>query len=197
MGKRVLVAATGSVATVKVPMLASELIDRGCEVRVVMSETARHFLSREDLAVVLREARERCGQAGEEEGVYLEEDEWKTWQKMGDPVLHIELGKWADVLVIAPLSANTLAKLANGLCDNLTTSVARAWDYSKPVLAAPAMNTRMWTHPVTAEHVGTLSSRDGIKFVDPVVKTLACKDVGLGAMAPYEAIAEAALELTK
>ena len=64
MGKRVLVAATGSVATVKVPMLASELIDRGCEVRVVMSETARHFLSKEDLAVVLREARSGAGRPG-------------------------------------------------------------------------------------------------------------------------------------
>lgn len=63
---------------------------------------------------------------------------------MGDPVLHIELRRWADVLVLAPLSANTMAKVAHGLCDNLLTSVVRAWDYAKPMIVAPAMNTYMW-----------------------------------------------------
>ena len=63
-----------------------------------------------------------------------DEEEWHEWQKKGDPVLHIELRKWADLLVVAPLSANTLAKLAQGLCDNCLTSVVRAWDWSKPLL---------------------------------------------------------------
>ena len=63
-----------------------------------------------------------------------DEEEWHQWQKKGDPVLHIELRKWADLLVVAPLSANTLAKLALGLCDNCLTSVVRAWDWSKPLL---------------------------------------------------------------
>lgn len=63
-----------------------------------------------------------------------DEEEWHQWQKKGDPVLHIELRKWADLLVVAPLSANTLAKLAQGLCDNCLTSVVRAWDWSKPLL---------------------------------------------------------------
>jgi len=65
-------------------------------------------------------------------------------------VLHIDLAKWADIFVIAPCSANTLAKLAYGICDNLLTSVARAWDADRPLVIAPAMNTHMWTHPHTA-----------------------------------------------
>lgn len=63
-----------------------------------------------------------------------DEEEWHEWQKKGDPVLHIELRKWADLLIVAPLSANTLAKLAQGLCDNCLTSVVRAWDWNKPLL---------------------------------------------------------------
>ena len=66
------------------------------------------------------------------------EEEWRAWQAKGDPVQHIELRKWADVLVIAPLSANTLAKVAQGLCDNCLTSVVRAWDWSKPLLVSTA-----------------------------------------------------------
>lgn len=63
-----------------------------------------------------------------------DEDEWHAWKAIGDPVLHIDLRRWADLMVIAPLSANTLAKLAGGLCDNLLTCVVRAWDFDKPLL---------------------------------------------------------------
>ena len=65
-----------------------------------------------------------------------DEEEWHVWQAKGDPVLHIDLRKWADLLVIAPLSANTLAKTAQGLCDNCLTSVVRAWDFRKPLLVS-------------------------------------------------------------
>ena len=63
-----------------------------------------------------------------------DEEEWHQWQQKGDPVLHIDLRKWADLLIVAPLSANTLAKVAQGLCDNCLTSVVRAWDFTKPLL---------------------------------------------------------------
>ena len=63
-----------------------------------------------------------------------DEDDWRSWRAVGDEVLHIELRRWADAVVIAPLSANTLAKAANGLCDNLLTCVVRAWDWQKPLL---------------------------------------------------------------
>ena len=82
-------------------------------------------------------------------GVYTDDDEWSAWRKKGDPVTHVELGKWADVLLVAPLSANTLSKFANGSCDNLLTCLFRAWDVSnrdKIVCMAPAMNTQMCTN---------------------------------------------------
>lgn len=65
------------------------------------------------------------------ESVLTDDHEWSSWSQRGDPVLHIELRKWADICLIAPLSANTLAKIANGLADNLLTSTLRAWDFSK------------------------------------------------------------------
>jgi len=63
-----------------------------------------------------------------------DEDDWRSWKTVGDNVLHIELRRWADAMLIAPLSANTLAKVANGMCDNLLTCVVRAWDWQKPLL---------------------------------------------------------------
>ena len=84
---------------------------------------------------------------------------------------------WADIGVIAPLSANSLAKIANGMADNLLTSVLRAWDFTKPVLVAPAMNTMMWDHPVTSVHLATLTQW-GYTFIPPVTKTLGMKIMG-------------------
>ena len=75
-----------------------------------------------------------------------------------DEVLHIELRRWADVLLIAPLDANTLAKLAVGLSDNCLTCVWRAWDPVRPVILAPAMNTLMWEHAITARHLSQLGA---------------------------------------
>jgi len=93
------------------------------------------------------------------------QDEWKLWNKMEDPVLHILLREWADIAVIAPLSAHSLAKLSNGLCDDTLSCVIRAWDFgqtpgrgSKPLLVAPAMNTSMWDHPLTKVQLDTIQS---------------------------------------
>lgn len=118
--------------------------------------------------------------------VLTDETEWDVYET-DKKVLHVDLVKWADVFVIAPLSANTLAKLANGICDNLLTCVARAWDFKKPFIVAPAMNTNMWTHPVTKEHLEKIKSW-GIEIVEPVEKTLFCGDTGIGAMANVEDI---------
>jgi phosphopantothenoylcysteine decarboxylase len=96
--------------------------------------------------------------------------------------LHVEVAGWGDVLLIAPLSANSMAKFAMGLCDNLVCRTFRCWDTSKPVVVAPAMNTKMWNHAATARHLKELKDF-GVLFVDPICKTLACGDVGVGAMA--------------
>ena len=125
--------------------------------------------------------------------VYTEVDEWPYPDHIGytkdDPVRHIELRKAASALLIAPISANTMAKMAYGLCDNLLTSVARAWDYTRPVIVAPAMNTMMWHHPSTEEHLHKIKSW-GAQVVPPVSKILACKDQGEGAMAQIDDILE-------
>lgn len=116
----VLLAVTGSVAAVKTVQLAARLLVFA-EVRVAATRAARPFLAGLELPA-------GCLPLLDDEG------EWRDWRGVGDAVLHIELRRWADALVVAPLSANTLAKLACGLCDNLVTCVVRAWDFAKPVL---------------------------------------------------------------
>ncbi|EDQ84779.1 uncharacterized protein MONBRDRAFT_29896 [Monosiga brevicollis MX1] len=136
---RILIGFTGSVAAIKAQSLveACQRAVPGATFKLAATAHAEHFLRAErELSLP----------------VLTDRDEW-TWQKRGDAVMHIELRKWADVLVIAPLSANTMAKLVHGLCDNLVTCIYRAWDLKRPVLVAPAMNTLMWEHPITAEQV--------------------------------------------
>ncbi|XP_065545089.1 phosphopantothenoylcysteine decarboxylase isoform X1 [Lathamus discolor] len=171
---RVLVGVTGSVAALKLPLLIAELLKiTGLEVKVVTTERAKHFYSVQEIPVTL----------------YSDEDEWQLWQGRSDPVLHIELRRWADLMLVAPLDANTLAKLANGICDNLLTCVIRAWDLSKPLLFCPAMNTAMWEHPITAQHVEQLKGF-GYTEIPCVVKKLVCGDEGRGAMAEVWTIVE-------
>ncbi|NWW37472.1 COAC decarboxylase, partial [Panurus biarmicus] len=158
----VLVGVTGSVAALKLPLLITELLKiPGLEVKVVTTERAKHFYNTQEIPVTL----------------YGDEEEWQLWKGRSDPVLHIELRRWADLMVVAPLDANTLAKVANGICDNLLTCVIRAWDLSKPLLFCPAMNTAMWEHPITARHVEQLKAF-GYVEIPCVVKKLVCGDEG-------------------
>ncbi|KAM4826463.1 phosphopantothenoylcysteine decarboxylase isoform 2-T3 [Thomomys bottae] len=116
------------------------------------------------------------------------------WKGRSDPVLHIELRRWADLMLVAPLDANTLGKVASGLCDNLLTCVIRAWDRSKPLLFCPAMNTAMWQHPITAQQVGQLKAF-GYQEIPCVAKKLVCGDEGLGAMAEVDTIVDKVKEV--
>ncbi|KAG6609522.1 Phosphopantothenoylcysteine decarboxylase [Phytophthora cinnamomi] len=188
---RVLLSASGSVATVKVPEIAVRL-SQTAEVSVVLTKSADFFLQRArdydakawvefDAATQLPD-----GERGRI-AVVRDEDEWEAWNVVGDSVRHIELKDWADVMLLAPMSANTLAKLANGLADNLLTCVARAWIMSKPFIYAPAMNTDMWNHPITARQLRVLDEF-GYKMVPPVEKKLACGVVGNGALATVDSI---------
>lgn len=140
--RNILVGCTGSVAAIKLPELVKKLCQSNLDVRVVVTERAKHFLKDIELPA----------------GIQILSDtvEWAAWQGRGDPVLHIDLAKWADVFLIAPLDANTLGKMASGVCDNILTCVARAWDCKKPLYFCPAMNTKMWDHPVTAPQVSTI-----------------------------------------
>ena len=143
--------------------------------------------------------------------LYRDADEWAGPCTGGDPVLHIEFRSWADLLIVAPLDANTLAKFALGLSDNFLTCIFRAWDFDRPVVLAPAMNTLMWQSPVTVRHLrqlladrgdgqepARLDPRRGRRrlrppcapavLVPPQAKRLACGDIGIGAMAEVVAI---------
>ena len=134
--------------------------------------------------------------------------------------MHIELRRWADLFMIAPLDANTLAKLACGLADNCLTCVWRAWDPDRPVVLAPAMNTLMWEHPLTGRHLRQLATDAGagiippevnldgvmtwinqtcprLRVVPPVSKRLACGDVGIGGLAEVADIVAAVAELLR
>jgi phosphopantothenoylcysteine decarboxylase len=187
----VLLGATGSVAAVRVPALVAELTAAGHAVRVVATDAATYFFDPVPLRGILT----------------LDADEWPGERyARNDTVRHIELRNWADVFAIAPLDANTLAKLATGLSDNCLTCVWRAWDPGKPVVLAPAMNTLMWEHPFTRKHLRTVAAdfgagelpadldeeglvrainerARGLRIVGPISKQLACGDVGVGAMA--------------
>src|SRR5699024_4343291 len=115
-------------------------------IRIVATEPSLHFFN-------LEEVRARLPP---ESAILRDADEWAAWKAIGDPVVHIDLRNWADICVIAPLDANTLGKIANGICDNLVTCVLRAWDMSKPLLYAPAMNVHMWDHPLTKRSISVL-----------------------------------------
>lgn len=189
---KVLLGVTGSVAAIRVPELFEQLKAAGHAVKIVATRSATYFF--DPVLLAPDPGKPSFRDPGT---IILDEDEWpgrnegRRWQR-GDPVLHIELRRWADLLLIAPLDANTLAKLALGITDNCLTSVYRAWDRSRPVILAPAMNTLMWDHPATKRHLeqiaADLGSAGRFKVIEPISKKLACDDVGLGAMAEVEEI---------
>jgi phosphopantothenoylcysteine decarboxylase len=207
----VLLGVTGSVAAVRTPALYAALRSEGHSVRVVVTDAATYFFDAAEL--------DPTHAARNPAVVTVDADEWPGHESGGryrrdDPVLHIELRRWADLLVIAPVDANTLAKLAAGLADNCLTCVWRAWDVARPVVLAPAMNTLMWEHPLTARHLRQLATDatgreppDGstteqviewintnagsLRVVGPITKRLACGDVGVGAMAEVDEIVAA------
>jgi phosphopantothenoylcysteine decarboxylase len=203
---RIIVGTTGSVAAVRTRDLCSALVGAGHRVEVVATEPSLYFYSPADLP---------AGTA-----LHRDADEWPgVLYARGDDVLHIELRRRAEMLVVAPLDANTLAKLALGICDNLLTCLYRAWDFARPVVLAPAMNTLMWDKPATARHLAQIWSdatgrdvppdwslataeahfaREGsVALAAPQSKRLACGDVGLGAMAEVDDIVEVVRSLSQ
>lgn len=194
-----LLGVTGSVAAIKTPELVTALMDANHQVKVIATEPSLYFFRAASLphSVLVRET-----------------DEWPVGgYHRGDVILHIELRKWADLLIIAPIDANSLAKIACGLADNCLTCVARAWEPARRVILAPAMNTLMWQHPSTIRHLRQLAEdrgqlpprfddpdvavqwineqNCGLTIIGPVTKELACGDVGPGGMAEIATIVAA------
>lgn len=176
--RRIILGITGSVAATLTPKIAKALADIPLveSVDIVTTKAGEYFFEES------------------QHPVWRDNDEWfvdgqKKWRQKGDPVFHIDLRDAGSVLVIAPCSANTLAKLANGICDNLLTSIYLAWDTLRPVIIAPAMNTYMWEHPATRANIKILKDR-GVTVVRPQSKELACGTTGYGALADIGEIVE-------
>jgi phosphopantothenoylcysteine decarboxylase len=215
---KILLGVTGSVAAIRTPELYHSLRQAGHQVKIVATSASLYFFDPTNLGPADQNKHER-----NRDVIILDEDEWPGRERgaryrRDDPVLHIELRRWADLFVIAPLDANTLAKLAAGLADNCLTCVWRAWDPSRPVILAPAMNTLMWEHPLTSRHLQQLAADAGagpvpdlldveglmdwinrscpkMHIVPPVSKRLACGDIGVGAMAEVREIVQAVAEI--
>jgi len=172
VSRRVLLGITGGVAAYKSAHLARLLTAAGAEVTAVMTESATRFVGPDTFAAL----------TGRPVHTSL-------WERPGE-VLHVRLAHEADLAIVAPATANLLAKLAHGLADDLLTSTLL--EYQGPLMIAPAMHTGMWEHPATRGNVETLEGR-GVTFVGPVEGALAHGDSGVGRLAEPETIAAQAL----
>lgn len=181
---KIILGLTGSVASSIAPKIAKAMQEaNNAEVVCVMTEKAKAFCHPSNLSIdkfkVFSDQDEWSWEHQNEEGSPIKHSD--SWYK-NDPVMHIELSKDASVLVIAPASMNTIAKMAYGLNDNLLTSLYAAWDINRPVIIAPAMNTKMYFSPANQANLLTLKNR-GVYIVDPIDKKLACGETGIGALA--------------
>jgi phosphopantothenoylcysteine decarboxylase / phosphopantothenate---cysteine ligase len=164
-GARVLLGVTGGIAAYKAAELARELQRAGAEVQPLLTESAERMVSRATFAALT--------------GRQVPASVWD------DPaaVEHVALARWGQVLVVAPATAHTLARLAAGLADDLLTNVALA--FGGPVVVAPAMHTEMWEHPATRANLATLEGR-GVLVVPPASGPLTSGDVGPGRLAELD-----------
>lgn len=169
---------SGSIAAYKAADLASQLVKLGHEVHVVMTRSAVEFIAPLTFQTLTRQP-----------VLVSLEDEKQSW-KPG----HIELADQADLLLVAPATANTLANFANGLAPDTLSSIYLALPRTTPVLIAPAMNGKMWLHPATQRNLAQLSA-DGCTFVGPAEGDLACGYEGIGRLAPVEEILAGIAEL--
>lgn len=177
-GKNIVLGVTGSIAAHKAVDLASILAKDGLDVRVAMTADALRFITALPFKTLSRHAVVTH--------LYDEEEGWKP--------THIELADKADLLIIAPATANIIAKLAHGIADDALTCIALALQPAAKVLIAPAMNGKMWQHPATRQNVVTLTQR-GVEFIGPDDGLLSCGYEGAGRLMPVERIAERARAL--
>src|SRR5688572_29598989 len=166
-GKKILLGITGSIAAYKAPLIVRNLIKAGAEVKVVMTPAAKDFVSPLTLSTLSKNS------------VVADLFTNESWSN------HVEMGRWADVMVVAPLSCNTLGKMANGLCDNML--LATYLSATCPVVVAPAMDEDMWHHPTTKMNLQKLESF-GNKIIPVEKGELASGLYGDGRMAEPENI---------
>lgn len=174
--RRVLLGVTGGIACFKAAALTSQLVQGGATVRVVMSEAATRFVTPLTFASL--------------SGHEVTTDFFAPTD--ADPESsHISVARWCQLMIIAPATADTIARLGAGLCDTPVTLVAAALPASTPVVLAPAMNEQMWENTVTQRNLATVKEVLGYHMVDPQNGWQACRTVGIGRMADPEAIVSA------
>lgn len=167
MDKKILLCVTGGIAAYKAIDLASHLIKLGCEVKTVLSRNALRFVTELNFAAITHNS--------------VHSSLWSD----ADPIPHISLADWADLIVVAPATANIMAKAATGLADDLISSLLLA--HTKPVLYVPAMNVNMYLHPATQANIAILRKR-GNHVLEPVTGMLACGYTGQGKYPPNEEV---------
>ena len=168
-GKKILLGVTGSIAAYKTPMLVRQLVKKGAEVKVILTPAAADFVSKLTLATLSKNE------------VLINLFDEATWAN------HVQLSRWADVMLMAPLSCNTLSKMATGACDNLL--LATYLSATCPVIIAPAMDEDMWHHPATKANLATVE-RNGCQIIPVQYGELASGLVGEGRMTePEEMVA--------
>lgn len=178
MSHTIILGVTGSIAAYKAAELTSLLVKQGCDVHVVMTSDALQFITPLAFKTLSRHPVVT--------DLYDEEEGWKP--------VHIGLADVADLLLIAPATANTIAKMALGLANDALSCIALALNPGAKVLVAPAMNGKMWLHPATQQNVATLKQR-GAEFIGPEEGLLSCGYEGLGRLWPVDIVAARALEL--
>lgn len=177
-GRSIILGVTGSIAAHKAADLASWLTKREADVHVVLTADAQRFITALPFKTLSRNPVIT--------DLYDEEEGWKP--------THIKLADEADLLLIAPATANTIAKLAHGIADDALTCIALALNPQARILIAPAMNGKMWLHPATQQNVNTLKAR-GAEFIGPEEGMLSCGYEGIGRLWPVDKVAGRALEL--
>jgi phosphopantothenoylcysteine decarboxylase len=176
--KTVVLGVTGSIAVHKALDLTSYLVKHGCDVHVVLTADAMRFVTPLPFKTLSRH--------GVVTDLYDDEGGWKP--------THITLADEANLLVIAPATANKIAKLALGIADDALTCIALALNPEAKVLMAPAMNGKMWLHPATQQNVATLKGR-GAEFIGPSEGMLSCGYEGIGRLWDVEQIAQRAMKM--
>lgn len=173
--KKLLLCMTGSVASILVKEFVEYAYKENYELKIVLTNSAKVFA--DDKIGNYREFSQKMGCE-----ILTDSDEWANWNEH-KTVLHIRLRNWADYLLIAPLSANTLSKISNGVSDNLLTCIVKAWQPSKPVFFALAMNTQMYRNPLTQNQRLLLTKTLYFNEIGVATKILKCNEKGEGALA--------------
>jgi phosphopantothenoylcysteine decarboxylase len=180
ISRNIVLGVTGSIAAHRAADLASLLTKQKCNVHVVMTADAQRFITPLPFKVLTRNPVVT--------GLYDEAEEWKP--------THVHLADETSLLLIAPATANVIAKMAHGIANDALTCIALALNPKAKILIAPAMNGKMWLHPATQENVATLKTR-GVEFIGPEKGMLSCGYEGIGRLWPVEAIADRVLSLLR